>query len=350
LSFVLADLGNPEKAAWHRRTAFQGRCVIPAAYRGKEPPVTVLELISTSGGNLRTETFLTDRFFKKYLVAAEFYDPATTTLPPHQLIVNAIGDADVATSALAGAQSVLAHTTAPVINPPAAVLTTGRCDIARRLAGISGVVTPKIISLSRELLASSDAESTLNRHGFAFPLLLRTPGFHGGDHFLRVETSGELPAALAQLPGRDLTVIQYLDARASDGKTRKYRVMMIDGQLYPLHAAISSQWKIHYFSAEMTDYAEHRAEDAAFLTNMNSVLGPRAMRALKEIQATLGLDYGGIDFGLHEKGDVLLFEANATMAFFPPGEDERWNYRRPAVENICRAVRKMLLDRAAVAV
>jgi tetratricopeptide (TPR) repeat protein len=57
LSFVLADLGNAEKAAWHRRTAFQGRCVIPAAYRGKEPPVTVLELISTSGGNLRTEAF-----------------------------------------------------------------------------------------------------------------------------------------------------------------------------------------------------------------------------------------------------------------------------------------------------
>ena len=348
LSFVLADLGDAEKAAWHRRTAFQGRCVIPAAYRGKEPPVTVLELISTSGGNLRTEPFLTDRIFKKYLVVTEFYDPSTTPLPPHQLIVNAIGDADVATSALGGAQSVLAHTTAPVINSPAAVLTTGRCDIARRLAGISGVVTPKIISLSRELLGSPDAETMLNQYGFAFPLLLRTPGFHGGDHFLRVETPDELPAALAQLPGRDLTVIQYLDARASDGKTRKYRVIMIDGQLYPLHAAISSHWKIHYFSAEMTDYPEHRAEDAAFLANMSSVLGPRAMKALKEIQATLGLDYGGIDFGLNEEGEVLLFEANATMAFFPPGEDERWNYRRPAVENICRAVRTMLFDRAAV--
>jgi hypothetical protein len=124
--------------------------------------------------------------------------------------------------------------------------------------------------------------------------------------------------------------------------------MMIDGQLYPLHAAISTHWKIHYFSADMADNEAHRAEDAAFLTNMSCVLGAVAMTALKEIQAALGLDYGGIDFGLNEKGEVLLFEANATMAFFAPGEDERWNYRRPAVENICRAVRKMLLDRAAV--
>jgi hypothetical protein len=67
---------------------------------------------------------------------------------------------------------------------------------------------------------------------------------------------------------------------------------------------------------------------------------------LYAIQKTLGLDYGGIDFGLNEAGDVLVFEANATMAIFPPGEDSRWDYRRPAVERVLRAVRKMLIERA----
>jgi len=163
-----------------------------------------------------------------------------------------------------------------------------------------------------------------------------------------VETPGEIPAALEKLPGRDLTLIQYLNARAPDGKTRKYRAMMIDGQLYPLHAAISSNWKIHYFSAEMADYPEHRAEDAEFLENMPGVLGPRAMTALQEIQKTLGLDYGGIDFGLNQKGEVLLFEANATMGIVPPSPDKRWDYRRPAVERIWRAVGTMLMDRVKV--
>ncbi|MGO9649211.1 MAG: pyridoxal-dependent decarboxylase [Terriglobales bacterium] len=345
LLLVFTELGNPERASWHRRAAFQNRCVIPVAYRGDRPPITVLELISTTRCISRITNFLIDRVFQKYLVVTDFYDPKIT-LPPHQLVVNSIGDADLAAVALAGAQSLVAHTTAPVINPPAAVLATGRCDIARRLSGVPGVITPKTIAFPRELLAAPDARTTLIRHGFEFPLLLRTPGFHGGEHFLQVETFADLPATLEKLPGRDLNVIQYLDARTPDGKARKYRVMMIDGQLYPLHAAISNHWKIHYFSAEMADYPEHRAEDAEFLENMPGVLGRRAMAALAEIQKALGLDYGGIDFGLNDKREILLFEANATMTVLPPGVDERWDYRRLAVEQIYKAVWKMLMNRA----
>jgi hypothetical protein len=96
----------------------------------------------------------------------------------------------------------------------------------------------------------------------------------------------------------------------------------------------------------MADCPEHRAEDAAFLTNMPGVLGLRAMAALEEIQKVLGLDYGGIDFGLSGKGEILLFEANATMGVFPPEADKRWDYRRPAVERIYRAVLEMLINSA----
>ena len=41
------------------------------------------------------------------------------------------------------------------------------------------------------------------------------------------------------------------------------------------------------------------------------------MRALADIQATLGLDYAGIDFAVAPDGSLLLFEANATMAIIP---------------------------------
>jgi hypothetical protein len=107
--------------------------------------------------------------------------------------------------------------------------------------------------------------------------------------------------------------------------------------------AISSHWKIHYFTADMAEQADNRAEDAEFLENMPGVVGPRAMEALARIQSTLGLDYAGIDFGLSATGDLLLFEANATMVVNPPEPDPRWAYRRPAVERIFAAVRKMLL-------
>jgi aromatic-L-amino-acid/L-tryptophan decarboxylase len=345
LSFVLGDLGEPERAIWHRRKAFQGRCVVIAPYRGEKPPITILELISTTGGNIRTDEFLSDRVFQRILVTTEFYD-SKTILPPHQLVINAIGEADGAAAALNGALAVLTKTVAPVINPPAAVLATGRCEIARRLSHIPGVISANTITMSREQLLTSDAGTVLSRHGFTFPLLLRTPGFHGGENFLRVETIDDLQPAVEELPGDDLFVIQYLDARRPDGNSRKYRVMMVDGRLYPLHVAISSDWKIHYYTADMADHAHHRAEDAAFLEDMPAVLGPHAMTALKHIQTTLKLDYGGIDFGLNERGEVLLFEANATMAVVVPGKDERWDYRRSATEQIYIAVWKMLMNRA----
>jgi glutamate/tyrosine decarboxylase-like PLP-dependent enzyme len=346
LSYLLGDLGDKPRAAWHRREAFRRRSLIVRPYRGKTAPLPVLMLVSTTGGNVLLQQFLKEDVFQTYIVLPEFYDPKTP-LPAHQLVVNAIGDAEVAPEALAAAQSFLTLTSAPVINAPAVVLATGRSDNARRLSGLPGVVAALTATLPREQLSAPEAATTLARHGFAFPLLLRAPGFHTGLNFLRVEDLAGLPAALAELPGEELTVMQYLDARGPDGKTRKYRVMTIDGNLYPLHLAVSSHWKIHYFRAEMADRPEYRAEEAAFLEDMPGALGPLAMNGLRQIQSALGLDYGGIDFGLNARGEVLVFEANATMAVNPPEPGERWNYRLPAYRRICAAIHQLLLTRAA---
>ena len=342
LAYVLAEFGEAEAAASHRRQAFQDRAVISMPYRGQGQPVSLLLLVSSVGGNIPTRHLLDDRVFQTHVIVPEFYDPQVP-LPPHQVVFNSIGDADLAAGALSAAQSLLALTTAPVINMPAAVMATGRADHAR-LAGLPGVVMPLTVTLPRELLVSPEGPAAVARHGFRFPLLVRTPGFHTGRHFLRVETPEALAGAAAELPGAETTVIEFLDARGADGKVRKYRVMMIGGGLYPLHVAISSHWKIHYFTAEMAERADHRAEDAEFLENMPAVLGPRAMETLAGIQSTLALDYAGIDFGLSAAGDLLLFEANATMVVNPPEPDERWAYRRPAVERIFAAVRAMLTN------
>ncbi|MGA3016972.1 MAG: tetratricopeptide repeat protein [Bryobacteraceae bacterium] len=341
LAYVLAELGDQERAQWHRREGFEHRPVLALPYRGEGPPLSLLLLVSSVGGNIPARHLLDDSVFRTFVVVPEFYDPQVP-LPPHQLVFNSIGDADLAAPALGAAQSLLALTSAPVLNLPSAVLATGRADHAR-LSHLPGVVMPATVTLPRELLSSPEAAATVARHGFRFPLLVRTPGFHTGRHFLRVESPQALAGAVAGLPGSELTVIEFLNARGADGKVRKYRVMMIGGQLYPLHVAISSHWKIHYFTAEMAEQADHRAEDAEFLENMPGVLGPRAMEALARIQAMLGLDYAGIDFGLSSAGDLLLFEANATMVVNPPGPHERWAYRRPAVERIFAAVRKMLM-------
>jgi hypothetical protein len=345
LGNLLAELGHEEAAARHQRLGLWDQRAIELPYRGEAEPVQVLLLVSGRRGDVPIRHLLDDKVFRTFVVLPNVYDP-DAPLPPHDVVFNAIGDADSCALALDRAVTLMERTFAPVINSPAAVLSTGRAANSRRLGAIPGVVAPVIANLPRAVLSSADAVESLAHRGFQFPLLLRAPGFHNGRHFLRVENADGLRTALTELPGEELTAIRYLDARGPDGKYRKYRVMMIGGWLYPLHLAISRHWKIHYVTAEMTEDAGHRAEEAKFLQDMPGVLGPRAMAALADIQDALGLDYAGIDFGLSASGEVLLFEANATMTVVPPGRDQRWDYRRAAIQRVEDAVRIMLAGKA----
>ena len=223
---------------------------------------------------------------------------------------------------------------------------SGRISNAQRLAALPGVVTPKTLSAARDLLAGGGGEAWIADHQFAFPLLLRSPGYHTGRNFIMVEKEAELSEAAASLPGDELLVIAYLDARGKDGSARKYRVMMIDGEIFPLHLAISRNWKVHYFTSDMADRPDHRSEEMAFLADMRGVIGDKAMAALAAIRDALGLDYAGIDFGLSADGDLLVFEANATMVIASPDPDPRWAYRRTAITRVIEAVVAMIRQRA----
>jgi glutathione synthase/RimK-type ligase-like ATP-grasp enzyme len=346
---VLADEGDRNGAREHFKKGFRGQAVSTLPYRGKGPPIPLLQLVSSGGGNIPTAPFLDDCVFMTTVVVADHLDLATP-LPPHQLIFNAIGDADLCELALDAAIRLAAQSAAPVINDPGAVMKTGRIDNAAELAHLSGVITAKTLPVSRAVLAGLEAAAWLADHGFAFPLLLRSPGYHTGRNFVLVETAADLATAVATLPGDELLAIEYLDARGKDGNARKYRVMMIGGKLFPLHLAISRNWKVHYFTSDMADQPDHRTEEMTFLEDMGAVLGDKAMAALREICKTLGLDYGGIDFGLNADGDLLVFEANATMVIAsPPDHDPRWAYRRGAIEAALEAVVAMIKARAGIA-
>lgn len=147
------------------------------------------------------------------------------------------------------------------------------------------------------------------------------------------------------MPGSDLLAIAFHDVRSADGFVRKYRVLFVDGVPYPVHLAVGAHWKIHYFSAEMHD-ADARDEERTFLADPAGTLGEQAWATLVALEAKLGLDYAGVDFALDPRGDVVLFEANATMAVTSPPPGQQWAYRRAPVERIVAAVRAMLLSRA----
>ena len=331
------DVDGDPRASAHWRLAGEGG-YRRQPHRGVGPGLPILLITSARLGNMAIEPWLDDRLFDAHVVEAENF-PKGAPLPAHALALNLIADADLCGDALQRACEIAARSPAPVLNAPTRIAATGRIESARRLGALTDVETPAMRLVTRA--------SLIEKSPFGFPLLLRAPGFHAGRHFLRVERREQLPAALAALPGEALLAMSVLDACGTDGYHRKYRAMAIGGAWLPLHLAISRDWKVHYFSAEMTAHVEHREEERRFLEDMPGVLGSRGLEALQSIAETVGLDYFGVDFAIAPDGRLRVFEANAAMAMLDPPEDPIWDYRRTPLA-AARATARRMLTRAAL--
>jgi hypothetical protein len=326
-----------EGADYHWRRSFSGQAVTYQPYRGTGSAIPILLLVSAQGGNIPTHNILDEAVFSVAALYVEYYEP-DLPLPPHALIFNAIGDADLCPAALDVAEAIAARSGARIVNAPARIRPTGRAANALRLGTLPGVRAPRMLQVPRSNIGDIDI--------LGYPLLLRSQGFHTGQHFVRAANRNEAMAAAAVLPGDELLAIEYLDARGTDGMARKYRVMFIDGALYPVHLAISADWKVHYFTADMATSATFRAEEQKFLEDMQTVLGAPALAALRRIGECMGLDYCGIDFAISGDGRVIVFEANATMVIHPPSPSvPMWDYRRGSIARALEAAKDLLMTK-----
>jgi glutathione synthase/RimK-type ligase-like ATP-grasp enzyme len=341
---MLTRQGDVAAALEHIAAGYKPAPGVTVPYTGDTKPIRVLQLAcAIQGGHINTDAFLDAQRFEVTTVVVEYWDP-TRPFPTHDVVVNSIADADLCDSALYVAEWLLERTSAPVVNAPALARETGRVANARRLGDLPGIVVPKIESFSREALLAGDALDMLAQHGFMFPLLVRSPGHHNGRHFSKVDTAAALAATVAELPGDELLVLQFIDLREPDGTIRKYRAVIVDGAVLPAHLAVSDAWKIHYFSAKMGD-AEH-AEEARYFADVRRALGDKVVDGLESIARTLGLEYLGVDFGVDAERRAVIFEANASMTIFLPEDDDASRYRRAPVLAIYDAARRMVTAKA----
>src|SRR5262249_32498102 len=148
---------------------------------------------------------------------------------------------------------------------------------------------------------------------FTFPVLARLAGTHGGDDFEKLAEPEAVSRFVAARPAADYYVSEYVPYESADSYFRKYRLIFVGGQVLPYHLAIADQWKVHHFRTDMANQAALRAEEEAFLADPTKVFGPAQFQALNRVREVLDLDYGGIDCALDADGNVVVFEANATM-------------------------------------
>ncbi|WP_256367014.1 tetratricopeptide repeat protein [Acidisphaera sp. L21] len=298
----------------------QGVMVQPCL--GEAPAARLLLLGGAGSCNLPTD-FMLDRnrfeivtlFLPPNEAADHHWDTIMAQSPPIGIAFNIIGDADAGAPFLAQAESLLRRFPYPVLNPPWQIPPTRRDRLPERLTGIAGLVVPFLVRMSRdEVLSYADA---VEGQALQPPLLLRPVGLHGGEHLQRLSIAQQLTAAASTAAPGDYYLSHFHDFRGNDGRFRKYRLVFIGNEIFPVHLAIGNDWLVHYWRTAMSDAMRH--EETAFLANPVAAMGATAFDALRAVVRRLDLDYGGVDCAVLVDGRLLLFEANATMLVHATG-------------------------------
>jgi tetratricopeptide (TPR) repeat protein len=339
LAAALTRLGRTAEARPHLEKALSHQCVFVEASRRVRPAILILSV--STDGNIALEHLLPESGYTRiWWFIAHSRDPLREALPLFDIVLNAIGDAGMATPAAANIARFLQTNRKPVLNDPARVALTRRDRLPALLADTPGATTPATHRIEGKL-TQAGLQDFIAKNSMTLPLLLRPEGTHGGKSLARIDdwgTFGPTDAATHYLT-------QFHEARAPDGYTRKYRMVFVDRVPFPYHLAISNHWLVHYISADMPAHAWKLAEESEFLANPAKVLGFQAMAALTRIARTIDLDYCGIDFTLLPDGKLLVFEANPTMLVHPEGEATPLAFKNAAVSNIVNAMRKLVEDR-----
>ena len=272
-------------------------------------------------------------------------EPDIGSLGDFDVVLNLMSDADQDEAMLPVAQSLAEKLGKPVVNDPGKIQRTTRDAVADLLPDIAACRLPRILRLDAGTDVSAAALAA--RLPFAFPVLVRPAGTHGGGDFEKIASFDDLAGFLAQRPGADHYVTEYVDYASRDGHFRKYRFIFVGEAILPYHLAIGNDWKVHHLSTDMANQPWMQREEATFLANPATVFNAAHNQALRAIRERSGLDYFGIDCGLDPDGNLLVFEVNATMLVHDDNAD--FPYKDRFVRVIKGAFGAMLQDRAGAA-
>ncbi|WP_345972108.1 hypothetical protein [Sulfurimonas diazotrophicus] len=256
------------------------------------------------------------------------------------VVVNSVCDPDTNAKALHQLEATLSSLTIPVINPPNLTFLTTREQTYSRLHSIPGLRVPKTVRLSPTRLA--EIPGMIAEHGLDYPYIFRSAGEHGGGGMVLVESAQDLPKLERfAFDGREFYAIAFHDFRDKDGLYRKYRLVVIDGQIYPRHLIVSKSWNIHSETRQelMNDSQAFQDEEIAFLAHPPA----RPEETCRRIYEKLPLDFFGIDCHLDTEGTMFIFELNTCMRIV---SNDPIPYQAPALDAIREAFNALIARKA----
>ncbi|WP_176081094.1 tetratricopeptide repeat protein [Paraburkholderia tropica] len=347
LAATLDREGLADEARVHRERAYRLQRVFVDRALGTETLRVLILGVGHGTGNVPIDALLDAQTTTRIRYAIDCAgDAEDAQLPPHDVVFNGIGDADVAAplaARLARFADFAARRERPLLNAPDAIAHTHRHRLGELLDGVPDVIVPRCVRLDARPSNEAALAAQLAQSQLTLPLLLRPLAAHGGEGVTLHASLESLWRALADLDA-PCYLTAFHDFRAADGHYRKYRTLFVAGEPHPYHLAISRHWMVHYFSADMAGSPWKLNEEQHFLADPRAALGTRAHEAIRAIGARLGLAYGGVDFTLTADACVLVFEANATMLAHRETPHGPFAHKNRYVERIIDAFGRMLRD------
>ena len=225
-------------------------------------------------------------------------------------VFNQISDADTHKIALKKADDFYKAVSGqvPFFNPPSLIMKTTRDNIYRSLQGIGKLHVPKTVKIQPK--SPSEIYDTVEKEDFEFPIIFRQAGDHGGISTIKVDNEKEQFYAFP-LDGRDYYLTQFVDY-ADKGIYAKYRLVVVDGEVFIRHVRFSDQWMVHNKTQISNTENLQKAVSKRFLGEIKPAIQP----IVTEIYNRLKLDYFGIDCAIDKDMNILVFEINPNMGVF----------------------------------
>ena len=315
------------------------------------PRLRVLALAAPTdiGGNTPLEFLLEGADMELHTLYVVPGKPLPQPLPRHDIAIVVAPDSQCVSDALIEIGQLVRTWPKPVLNLPQHIYQLDRDRLHAMLKSIPGVSIPTTARVSRKRLGDIAHDSNLLRNCIVdggFPLIVRPIDCHAGQGLDKLDSASDIDAYLSQRPESSFFISPYVDYRGTDGLFRKYRIVFVDGRPHACHMAISDQWKIWYYNADMAQCAAHRAEEARFMTNFDDEFAARHSAALAETASRINLEYFGIDCAETKDGKLLIFEADNVMIVHNMDPADIFPYKAPHMRKIFDSFTAMLHRRA----
>jgi hypothetical protein len=280
-----------------------------------------------------------------YLDAKGLPDALSDTLPEHDLVIVAIAESERSKPLLTLLAQQLQAWPKPVINRPERIAQLSRNAVSTMLQNLPGIAMPLTVQIDRDVFSRMD-EETLSQVlvDGVFPIIARPLDSHAGHGLEKIDSAGQIATYLQKHADRTFAISRFVDYSDADGWYRKYRVVLVDGQAYAGHMAISEHWMIHYLNAHMSESQQKRDEEARFMQEFDHDhgFGKRHEKALRAIHRAAGLDYLVIDCAETPDGRLLVFEIDSAAVIHAMDSEKLFPYKRAQAKRVFAAFQSLL--------